>query len=120
MSEQPYETLGSIGTGLPTTPTLLATGGLRTSTIYQAGVQLTRCRCAIAWLQAMLRVTSFSYAQVQARTEKLSAQIREQVETSVVALETAQADVSRGKGEPRVSGQAARRGEGQAECGAVD
>jgi outer membrane protein TolC len=89
-TEQPYETLGSLGTGLPTTPTQLATGGLRTSTIYQAGVQLTlplRNRVAAsdaARDQVQLR-------QVQARTEKLSAQIREQVETAVVALQTAEA-----------------------------
>jgi len=90
VSEQPYETLGSIGTGLPTTPTLLATGGTRTSTIYQAGVQLTLpLRNRVAASDAARDVVQLR--QVQARTEKLSAQIREQVETSVVALETAQA-----------------------------
>ena len=89
-TEQPYETLGSAGTGVPTTPQDLALGGLRVSTIYQAGVQLT--------LPLRNRVASSDAArdavqvrEVQARAEKLSAQIREQVETSVVALQTAEA-----------------------------
>jgi outer membrane protein len=89
-SEQPYEVLGSPGTGQPTVPEDLATGGLRTSTIYQAGVQLTlplRNRVAAsdaARDQVQLR-------QVESRTEKLSQEIREQIETAVVALQTAQA-----------------------------
>jgi outer membrane protein TolC len=89
-TEQPYETLGSTGTGQPTVPAELAAGGLRTSTIYQAGVQLTlplRNRLAesdAARDQVQLR-------QVESRTEKLSQQIREQIETAVVALQTAQA-----------------------------
>jgi outer membrane protein TolC len=89
-SEQPYEVLGSTGTGLPTNPQELAQGGLRTSTIYQAGVQLTlplRNRVAAsdaARDQIQLR-------EVQAHTEKLAAQVREDVETAVVALQTAQA-----------------------------
>ena len=40
-TEQPYETLGSPGTGLATTPQDLGTGGLEVSRIFQAGVQLT-------------------------------------------------------------------------------
>jgi outer membrane protein TolC len=89
-SEQPYEVLGSTGTGLPTNPQELAQGGLRTSTIYQAGVQLTlplRNRVAAsdaARDQIQLR-------EVEAHTEKLAAQVREDVETAVVALQTAQA-----------------------------
>jgi outer membrane protein TolC len=89
-TEQPYETLGSTGTGQPTIPQELAVGGLRTSTIYQAGVQLT--------LPLRNRVASSDAArdevelrQVQGRTEKLSQQIREEIETAVVALQTAQA-----------------------------
>jgi outer membrane protein TolC len=89
-SEQPYEVQGSTGTGLLANPQNLALGGLRTSTIYQAGVQLTlplRNRVAAsdaARDQIQLR-------EVQARTEKLAAQVREDVETAVVALQTAQA-----------------------------
>jgi outer membrane protein TolC len=89
-SEQPYETLGSTGNGLATTPENLALGGLRVSTIYQAGVQLTLpLRNRIA--ESDVARDAVQLRQVQARTEKLSAQIREDVETAVVALQTAQA-----------------------------
>ena len=89
-SEQPYETLGSTGTGLPTVPQNLALGGLRVSTIYQGGVQLTLpLRNRVAESDAVRDAVQLR--QVQARTEKLSAQIREDVETAVVALQTAQA-----------------------------
>jgi outer membrane protein len=89
-SEQTYETLGSPGSGLATTPQELALGGLRVSTIYQAGVQLTLpLRNRIAESDAARDAVQLR--QVQARTEKLSAQIREDVETAIVALQTAQA-----------------------------
>jgi outer membrane protein len=89
-SEQPYEQLGSAGTGLAVTPQDLGVGGLRVSTIYQAGVQLTlplRNRVA----EADAARDAVQVRQVQARTEKMAAQIREDVETAVVALQTAQA-----------------------------
>ncbi len=89
-SEQPYETLGSAGTGLAATPEDLRLGGQPVSTIYQAGVQLTlplRNRVA----QADAARDAVQLRQVQARTEKVAAQIREDVETAVVALQTAQA-----------------------------
>ncbi len=89
-SEQPYEALGSIGTGLPTNPTNLALGGLRVSTIYQAGVQLTlplRNRVA----EADAARDTVQLRQVQTRTEKLAQNVRQDVETAVVALETADA-----------------------------
>ena len=89
-TEQPYETLGSTGNGLATTPQDLALGGLRVSTIYQAGVQLTLpLRNRVAESDAARDTVQLR--QVQARTEKLSAQVREDVETAAVALETAQA-----------------------------
>jgi outer membrane protein TolC len=89
-SEQPYEVLGSTGTGLATTPQQLALGGLKVSTIYQAGVQVTLpLRNRVAESDAARDAVQLR--QVQARTEKLAAQIREDVETAVVALETAQA-----------------------------
>jgi outer membrane protein len=89
-SEQPYEVLGSTGTGIATNPQNLALGGLRVSTIYQAGVQVTLpLRNRVAESDAARDVVQLR--QVQAKTEKLSAQIREDVETSVVALQTAQA-----------------------------
>ena len=89
-SEQPYEQLGSPGTGLPTTPQDLALGGLRVSTIYQGGLQLTlplRNRVA----EADAARDAVQLRQVQARTEKMAQQVREDVETAVVALQTAQA-----------------------------
>jgi len=89
-SEQPYEQLGSPGTGLPTTPQELGVGGLRVSTIYQGGVQLTlplRNRVA----EADAARDTVQLRQVQARTEKVAQQIREEVEAAVVALQTAQA-----------------------------
>jgi outer membrane protein len=89
-SEQPYEVLGSTGTGLPTNPQDLALGGLKVSTIYQAGVQVTLpLRNRVAASDAARDTVQLR--QVQARTEKLAAQIREDVETAVVALQTAQA-----------------------------
>ena len=90
VSEQPLDTLGSTGTGLPTTPQNLALGGANVSTIYQAGVQLTLpVRNRVAASDAARDTVELR--QVQARTEKLSAQIRQDVETSVVALQTAEA-----------------------------
>lgn len=88
--EQPYEQLGSPGTGLPTTPQDLALGGLRVSTIYQAGLQLTLpLRNRVATADAARDAVQLR--QVQARTEKVAQQVREDVETAVVALQTAQA-----------------------------
>jgi outer membrane protein len=89
-TEQPYDTLGSIGTGLPTNPQSLATGGLDVSTIYQAGVQVTlplRNRVA----EADAARDTVQLRQVQVRGEKLAAQVREEVETAVVSLQTAEA-----------------------------
>jgi outer membrane protein TolC len=68
----------------------LAAGGLRTSTIYQAGVQLLLpLRNRVAASDAAR--DEVQLRQVQSRTEKLSQQIREEIETAVVALQTAQA-----------------------------
>ncbi len=90
-SEQAYEPLGTPpGTGQLTLPQNLALGGLRTSTIYQAGIQLTlplRNRVA----QSDAARDTVQLRQAQARTEKLSDQIRESIENAVIALQTAQA-----------------------------
>ena len=89
-TEQSYDVLGSTGTGAPTNPANLAVGGLTLSTIVQAGVQLTlplRNRVA----QADAARDQIQLRQVQARTEKLAAQVREEVETAVVSLQTAEA-----------------------------
>ncbi len=89
-SEQAYEQLGTTGTALPTIPQNFALGGLRTSTIYQGGIQITlplRNRVA----QSDAARDTVQLRQSQARTEKLSDQIRESIENAVIALETAQA-----------------------------
>ncbi len=87
-SEQSYEPLGSPGTGVPTVPQELALGGLRTSTIYQAGVQLTLpVRNRIAASDAardMIQVR-----EAEARRIKLQQQVREEIENAVIAVETA-------------------------------
>jgi outer membrane protein TolC len=89
-TEQAFETPGSPGTGQPNVPPALEAGGLRTSTIYEAGVQLTLpLRNRIAASDAARDVVQLR--QVEGRTEKLSQQIREEIETAVVALQTAQA-----------------------------
>ncbi len=88
-TEQAYETLGSPGTSAPTLPQNFALGGLRTSTIYQGGIQLTLpLRNRVAESDAARDAVQLR--QVQARTEKLSQDVRQDVETAVVALETAE------------------------------
>jgi outer membrane protein len=88
--EAPYEPLGSTGNGIPNIPTTLALGGLRTSTIYQAGVQLTlpiRNRVA----QADAARDAVQLRQTEAGTLRLENQVRADIENSVVALQNAQA-----------------------------
>ena len=89
-SEQPYEVNGSTGTGQANVPEELSLGGLRVSTIYQAGVQLTlplRNRVA----EADAARDEVQVRQVQTRTEKLAQGVRQDIETAVVALQTADA-----------------------------
>jgi outer membrane protein TolC len=89
-SETPYEPLGSAGTSLPSTPQSLELGGLKTSTIYQAGIQVTlplRNRVA----EADAARDQVTLRREEARSEKLSQQIRESIETAIVSLKTAQA-----------------------------
>ncbi|HEX5283971.1 MAG TPA: TolC family protein [Bryocella sp.] len=89
-AEQPFEIIGTPGTAQPNVPAELAAGGLRTSTIYQAGVQLMLpLRNRVAASDAARDTVELR--QVEGKTEKLSQQIREQIETAVVALQTAQA-----------------------------
>ncbi len=89
-SEASYEPLGSPGTGAPTIPQNLALGGLRTSTIYQGGVQLTLpVRNRIAASDAAR--DTIQLRQSQARSEKLDNQAREEIETALIALQTAYA-----------------------------
>ena len=86
-TEQAYEQLGTQGTAIPTLPQNFALGGLRVSTIYQAGVQLNlplRNRVA----EADAARDQVQVRQVQARTEKLENQIRQDIEDAQIALET--------------------------------
>ena len=87
VAEQPFEQLGSQGTALPILPLAFATGGLRVSTIYQAGIQLNlpiRNRLA----ESDAARDAIQVRQVQARTEKLEDQIREDIENAQIAVET--------------------------------
>ncbi len=87
VAEQPFEQLGSQGTALPILPLAFATGGLRVSTIYQAGIQLNLpIRNRLAESDAARDV--IQVRQVQARTEKLEDQIREDIENAQIAVET--------------------------------
>jgi outer membrane protein TolC len=85
--EQAYEQLGSTGNAIPTVPVDLALGGLRVSTIVQAGVQLNlplRNRTA----EADAARDQVQVRQVEARTEKLAEQIRQNIENDQIAVET--------------------------------
>lgn len=87
-TEAPYAPLGTSGTAIPTPSPDLNTGGLRTSTIYQAGIQLT--------LPLRNRVAEGDYVrdtaqlrQVQARAERLENQVRTEIENEAIALDNA-------------------------------
>ena len=92
-TEQNYEPLGSsaaAGNGAITIPQNLALGGLRTATIYQAGVQVTLpLRNRIA--QADAARDTIQLRQSAARAERFEDQVREETENAVIALQTAQA-----------------------------
>ena len=84
----PYETLGSAGTGAIQPPAALTQGGLRLSTIYQAGIQLNLpIRNRIA--QADAARDEIQLRRAEGRTQKLANDIRQQIENSTIALETA-------------------------------
>ena len=87
-SEQAYEQLGTPGTGIPTLPQNFALGGQRVSTIAQAGIQLNLpLRNRIAAADAAR--DAIQLHQVEAKTEKLSNQIRQDIENATIALDTA-------------------------------
>jgi outer membrane protein len=84
----PYETLGSPGTGDAMAPVELTQGGLRLSTIYQAGLQLNMpLRNRIA--QSDSARDAIQLRQAQGRTVKLENDVRQQVENAAIALEVA-------------------------------
>jgi outer membrane protein TolC len=87
VAEQAFEQLGTPGTAIPTLPANFALGGLSVSNIVQGGIQLNlplRNRVA----QADAARDAVQVRQEQARTEKLSNQIREEIENAQIALET--------------------------------
>jgi outer membrane protein TolC len=87
-SEVPFTTLGTPGTGAITAPTDLGVAGLRTSRIYQAGVQVNiPLKNHVAEADAARDLLQLR--QSQARTQILANQVREDVENSLIALETA-------------------------------
>jgi outer membrane protein len=87
-TEVPFTTLGTPGTGLITAPTDLGVAGLRTSRIYQAGVQFNLpLKNHVA--EADAARDALAVRQAEARTEQLANEVREQVEASVIALQTA-------------------------------
>ncbi|MDQ2713149.1 MAG: TolC family protein, partial [Acidobacteriota bacterium] len=87
-SEVPFTNVGTPGTGLITAPTDLGVAGLRTSRIYQAGIQLNLpLKNHVA--QADAARDLLQTRQAEAKTQLLANQVREQVENSVIALQTA-------------------------------
>jgi len=83
-----YEPIGSPGTGVVTVPPDLSQGGLRLSTIYQGGIQLSMpLRNRIA--QADAARDALQLRQAQGRTTKLENDIRQQIENAAIALQTA-------------------------------
>lgn len=84
----PYQALGSAGTGVLQAPAALTAGGLRLSTIYQAGIQLNLpLRNRIA--QSDAARDEIQLRRAQARNQKLANDVRQQVENSAIALENA-------------------------------
>lgn len=92
-SEVPFTTLGTPGTGLITAPTDLGVAGLRTSRIYQAGIQFNLpLKNHVA--EADAARDALQVRQAEARTQQLANQVREEVETAVIALQTARSALS--------------------------
>lgn len=84
----PYAELGSTGTGLVTVPADLTQGGLRLSTVYQGGLQLSLpLRNRIA--QADTARDEIQLRQAEGRSMQLDNQIRQQIEQAAIALENA-------------------------------
>jgi outer membrane protein len=87
-SEVPFTALGTPGTGAINAPADLGVAGLRTSRIYQAGVQLNLpLKNHVAEADAARDLLQLR--QSEARTQILANQVREDVESSLIALQTA-------------------------------
>jgi outer membrane protein TolC len=88
-TETPFTTLGDFGTGaLAAAPADLAVAGLKTSQIYQAGIQFT-IPVPNRVAQADAARDAIELRQAQTRTQRLQNEVREDVENSYIALRTA-------------------------------
>ncbi|MBV8069333.1 MAG: TolC family protein [Acidobacteriaceae bacterium] len=87
-TEQPFTIIGTPGTGLVAVPGDLGVAGLRTSHIYQAGIQFN-LPLSNHVAQADAARDLLQLRQAQARTQVIANQVREDVENSVIALQTA-------------------------------
>ncbi|MBV8553466.1 MAG: TolC family protein [Acidobacteriaceae bacterium] len=87
-SEVPFIALGTPGSGVITTPADLGIGSLRTSHIYQAGIQFS-LPLVNHVAQADAARDLLQLRQAQARTQLLANQVRAEVENSLIALQTA-------------------------------
>lgn len=92
-TEVPFSVLGTPGTGLVTAPVDLSAAGLRTSRVYQAGIQFN-FPLKNQFAQADAARDLLQERQAEARTRLLAIQVREDVENSVIALETARSALS--------------------------
>jgi outer membrane protein TolC len=87
-SEVPFEVIGNAGTAAIGAPSDLGTASSRTSHVYQAGLQLNLpLRNRVAESDAARDILQLR--QAQARTHLLANQVREQVESSVIAMRAA-------------------------------
>ena len=92
-SEVPFTALGTPGTGTINAPADLGVAGLRTSRIYQAGIQFNLpLKNHVAEADAARDLLQLR--QSEARTQILANQVREDVENSLIALQTARASLT--------------------------
>jgi outer membrane protein len=92
-SEAPFTALGTPGTGAINAPADLGVAGLRTSRIYQGGIQFNLpLKNHVAEADAARDLLQLR--QSEARTQILANQVREDVENSLIALQTARASLT--------------------------
>ena len=97
----PYQELGSPGNGMVTVPEEPTQGGLRVATIYQGGLQLSLpLRNRIA--QADAARDGLQLRQAQSRETKLQNDVRQQIESAAIALQTAYGGVRCGCRQPQL------------------
>jgi outer membrane protein TolC len=88
-TETPFTTAGDAGTGLLNAPPAdLGLAGLKTSRIYQAGIQFS-VPIPNRVAQADAARDAIELKQAQTRTQRLRNEVREDVENSYIALKTA-------------------------------